>query len=543
MKNTKLLLMSPVVAIMAIGSLAGCTKKNGENKYDKEGRLILDLKNVYFDQWQGADTYTDIINEKFNVKIKASGYSYESWSEQVNVAINGDNLTDTIHYELKDYNFGASYEEWVDNLMIKALPDDMSKWPNLQAMLAKVSNLNSLKINGKLYGIPCLLDLNNPEKDFSNFTYVYRRDWAKKIDEANKNKAGYTPIYKEGDVYTWDEFNRLLKAFSTEIQKDYLANSDQAYALADEAWGFPSVTNFYKDAPHCFTKDANGKAVNAFTTDNYLAGLEVAKDFVSKRYYSPDQFNYKDGTAKKKYIGGLAGVFYDNFSLSNYLDLRTTFRNNNRNTDLDDGTALMKVKDPNGVFSLESTENWYGITLFNYNIKDEKMEKILDIMDYLLTEEGTRLAIYGKEGYDYEMVDGKVQLNEINWEKDSNTGKLIKKENGAKYLRYMATLGNDTKSYDPYTDMDTYNIIKGWQDEMATAKANNQLRVFRTPVDIAWMSTPTKNEKTQDLLGDGNNAALKYAFSKLDKDAYLKVFSSNKNWERTLNEINAKLGK
>ena len=57
------------------------------------------------------------------------------------------------------------------------------------------------------------------------------------------------------------------------------------------------------------------------------------------------------------------------------------------------------------------------------------------------------------------------------------------------------------------------------------------------------MSTPTKNEKTQDLLGDGNNAALKYAFSKLDKDAYLKVFSSNKNWERTLNEINAKLGK
>ena len=104
------------------------------------------------------------------------------------------------------------------------LPSMATLRPNLQAMLAKVSNLNSLKINGKLYGIPCLLDLNNPEKDFSNFTYVYRRDWAKKIDEANKNKAGYTPIYKEGDVYTWDEFNRLLKAFSTEIQKDYLIN-------------------------------------------------------------------------------------------------------------------------------------------------------------------------------------------------------------------------------------------------------------------------------------------------------------------------------
>ena len=39
--------------------------------------------------------------------------------------------------------------------------------------------------------------------------------------------------------------------------------------------------------------------------------------------------------------------------------------------------------------------------LFNYDISDNKMNKILDIIDYLLGEEGTRLAIYGKEGTKY----------------------------------------------------------------------------------------------------------------------------------------------
>ena len=98
------------------------------------------------------------------------------------------------------------------------------------------------------------------------------------------------------------------------------------------------------------------------------------------------------------------------------------------------------------------------MTLFNYDISDTKMEKVLDLLDYLLSPEGTRLAIYGKEGYDYTMEGDKVVLSEMGWEKGQD-GKYGPKVNGAKYLRYMATLGNDTKSYDPYTEMDDYNII------------------------------------------------------------------------------------
>ena len=209
---------------------------------------------------------------------------------------------------------------------------------------------------------------------------------------------------------------------------------------------------------------------------------------------------------------------------------------------LEDATALMKVMGPDGKFALEGTENWFSATMFNYDISDNKMNKILDIMDYLLSEEGTRLAIYGLEGYDYNIVDGNVVLDPRGWEKGDD-GKYAPKVNGAKYLRYMTTLGNDTKSFDPYTDIDSFNILNAWSEEMKQAKNENKLRVVKEPADIDWMSTPTKNDKTETLLSDANVAATKYAYSKLSLADYEKTFTSNANWTKVLNEINEKLGK
>ena len=541
MKRTKLLFGIALSSLLSVAALTGCTGEGGD--YDDQGRLILNMKNVYWEGFDGSDTYTEEINNKFGVKIKASNYDYSEWDGMVQTAINGNNLTDAFHFNLKAYNFGSYYERWAKDGITKPLPEDMSRWPHLQEMLSHVSNIDALKVvadgddTARLYGIPIMNDTVNYQKDFSNFTYVYRRDWAKAIDAQHAGQAGWKNVYKEGDVYTWEEFNRLVDAFQKYFQTDEVLKKNAV--LVDESWGFPSLTNFYKDVPHCFAKDESGRAINAFTSDKYIAGLEKSKQFVSDKYYSQDQFNFAANKANELYVGGQAGILYDNFSLANYIKLRKALR---KQPNVDDATAIMRIKGPDGKFALEGTENWFSMTLFNYDISDEKMEKILDIIDYLLTEEGTRFAIYGKEGYDYNIVDGEVVLTEKGWEKGSD-GQYAQKINGAKFLRYMASLGNETKSFDPYTDMDAYKVLNKWSDEMKQAKADGLLRVVKEPADIDWMSTPTKNDKTESILYDANNFALKYAFSKLDSiEAYKAEFAKIPAWERILNEINAKLG-
>ena len=533
-----------LVALLSVGFMTGCAKGSATDEYDEQGRLILKIKNAYFESWEGEDPYTEVLNEKFKVNIQAVGYDYNDWDGAVNREMNTDSLLDNVHYNLKAYNYGSTYEKWVDNMMVKALPKNLKKWPNLNKMIESATNIDALKIDGRLYAIPILNDINNPEKDFSNFTYMYRRDIAKQIDAANANKAGYVPIYKEGDVYTWDEFLRLMDGFYTN-----LTNSKQC-VICDEEWAFPSITNFYKDSPHCYTKDASGKAICAFTGDKYIAGLQKSKELVENKYYAQDNYNYKEGDAVKAYMSDNAFIYYDNFSLKNYIDRRADFKKMHKYDNLDDGTALLKVKGPDGKFALEGIENWFGVTMFNYDISDKKMEKILDILDYLLSEEGTRLAVYGKEGYDYNIVDGKVELSPQGWEKGQD-GKYGEKVNGAKFMRYLATLGNDYRPVDPYTeaDMEAFESLNVWIDEMQAAKNNGQLRVFKTPADIEWMSTPTKNDKTEGLLSDANIAAAQYCFGvqngkkqPMTLDQYKEKFNTN-SWNKVLKEINEKLGK
>ena len=548
--KTKTLYGALFTVLLSLSSLTACGGSSGEDKYDKNGNLILEIGNVYFSgdgektvSWEGSDTYTEMINEMFGVKIKPNGYSYGSWDAEVSRLVSGNTLTDVIHFNLKSYNFGTTYEQWIRKEAIKALPTNLSKWPNLEKMLKNISNIDALKVNGKLYGIPIANDISNPDKDFSNFTYVYRRDWVKEIDEAKKKvDPTYEPLLRENDVYTWDEFQRLLAAFKVYVEESKVTED---VVMVDQPWGFPSVTNFFKDSPHCFTKDDSGKAINNFTSPKYIEGLQASKSFVEKRYYPQDHylFTVENDKAYAKYKSGLAGVLYDNFSLSNYVKLRSSIKKLS-GVNVDDATALLKVKGPDGKFALEGTENWFSMTMFNYDISETKQNKILDIIDYLLSEEGTMLAVYGKKGYDYDIVDGKVVLSETGWERGID-GKYGEKNNGATFLRKMATLGNDTKAIDPYTDMEEYNIIKAWQDEMAAAKAAGNLRVFKEPSDISWMSTPTKNDKTQSLLEDANNYALQFCYNKpIDSlDAYYKAFSKEPDWNKSLDEINEKLGK
>lgn len=537
-KSAKIIVKGLALGVLAVTSMSvtSCKKKGGD-EYTKDGKLILNLKNLYFNAWQGWDDYTAELEDKFNVKFDVSSYSWSQWDEQVTSAANGNNLPDVFHFDIDSYNIAQFYTNWAEGIVTKALPDDLSKWPNIQSMINNISNVDSLKYNGKLYGLPIMKDITSPETDFSPFTYVYRRDWAKKLG-----------VYQENDEYTWEQFNNLLKVFS----EDTTILTDKAYALGDVEWGYPSVTNFYKNVPHCFDKDASGKVISAYSTDKYLEGLDVARKLTNevigtkkRKVYGYSQFAANDGDVNKEFVGNRCGVFYENLSYSNYRKLRDDLEKSNvytKDFNIDDASAIMKVKGPDGKYVLEGTENWFSMTFFNYDISDAKMEKILDIMDWLISEEGTTYATYGIEGYDY-TIDGtgKVVIDESAWLRDEK-GKLLEKENGAKYLRYMVTLGYDTLENDPLTDLHALEILDNWESEMKAAKAANQLRVLKEDGQVKWMSTPAKDQHAGALLTNANDDIVKYCYNEINKDKFISNVTTG-NWATVLAEINAKLGK
>ena len=556
--NKKLFICLPLALVISSCSFFPFSKKNSgssssvstsasssstptdPDEYDNQGRLILNLKNLYFEQWDGSDVYTEYINGLFDVNINPSSYEYYSWDEMVNMQVNADQLTDVFHFNLRDYNFGSTYEHWVKENVLKPLPNNLSQWPYLEYAINRTSNIDALKVDGELYCLPLQMDIGEYDKDFSNFTYVYRKDWAKQIDSMYTGNPEYVPVCQDDDVYTWEEFNRLLVAFKTHIET--LASTNQASALVDESWGFPSVANFYRESPYCFTKNDNGEAINAFTTDKMIEGLNAAKSFVENGYYSTDQYVFTDGTANQQYRAGRAAILYDNWTYQQYSSLKKKMKKNQPSINIDDATAIMQVKGPDGKFALQGQENWFSATMFNSRISDNKMYKILDIINYLLSEEGTRFAVYGMEGTDYYFDnDGNIALFEDAWPKDAD-GNYIEKVNGARYLRYMGTIGNELISYAPYFNAENIDPLIDWQKYMHSAKYSNLLRIVKEPSDISWMSTPTKNDRVQSMLHDGNTFVLRYAYNQTTLEGYYNSFNTA-NWNKCLQEINERLGK
>ena len=524
----KLTLLTSVLGITLGAITFSACQTTKKDTYTKDGKLKVSFRNLYFGDYGGkGDSYIREIEKMFNISIKVDTYDWANWSAQVNGQVKSGSLPDVFHANIDSYNFASNYKYWAEEEIVKPLPDDLSRWPNIKTMIENTTNIDSLKLDGKLYGIPIAKNTTDYTTTFSPFTYIYRRDWAKQYG-----------VYQENDEYTWAQFTHLLEVFTQRF-----ANTSR-FALGDVEWGFPSITNFYKQVPHCFAQDENGNYVNNYTTQAYLTGLEMSKTFATNRWYYRSQNTARDGDLNKAYFSNQCGVLYENLSYSNYVTLKNELKSANTTfteQQLDDATAIMKIKGEDGKYVLEGTDNWFSMTFFDNKISDTKMEIILDLYDYLLSEEGTLFSIYGFEGYDYVKNGDNIELVEEYWPKNKD-GSYAKKDNGAKYLRYMVSLGYDTLSYDPLTNKKAYNYLNDWELEMKEALANNELKVLKETKEVMWLTTPLKAKNSGILRTKALEAAMKYVYGTIKtQDKFIEAVT-NSTWDDVLEEINAAIG-
>ncbi len=512
---------------MALGllTITGCNQTK-KDKYTKDGKLIVSARNLYFSGYTGGDSYLQKIEKDFKIHFDFKTYDWAKWTTQVNSSVQGLTIDDIFHANIDSYNFASTYKDWADNEVIKPLPKDLSKWPNIKNMIDNTSNIDALKINGKLYGIPIAKNTSDYSTSFSPFTYIYRRDWAKQLG-----------VYQENDIYTWEQFTDLLDAF-----KEYLAPYNK-YALADIEWGYPSIPNFYKQVPHCFAQDADGKYVNNYTTEAYINGMKEAKRFMSQGYYYPDQNSAADGDMNKKYYSNQIGVLYENLSYTNFVNLKGQLRKTNASVEgfnVDDAVALMKIKGSDGKYALEGTDNWFSMTFFDFKISDNKQEKVLDVLNYLLDEDGTLFSVYGIEDYDWVREGDDIKIVEEYWPKDEH-GDYAVKNNGGRYLRYLVSLGYDLLPMDPLTDKASIDYLNAWDAKMRQELANGNLKVLKENAEVMWLTSPKKSLYSGGMREEALKNVMKFTYGDINESQYMGKFGNL--WDEVLKEINDILGK
>lgn len=359
---------------------------------------------------QKNDALYDYFSKKFNVDLQPVPFAFNDWQERIRVWIVSGSLPDLIWLDVDENTF-SEYASWARSGIFRALPDDIkTAYPNIGAMLdrADVDADEKLTIGGKLYAYPMLY--NTESRDYlSSMGFYYRRDWADALGMA-----------KPGDIYTWEEFVALGRAF---VEQDPGNNGPGKTVGAGAPYGcFPQAFGIWQLASE------NGLGPFQQVGDHYewtaarpetLEGLLTAKQLYDDGVIWRDTAlgsNYLD-----KYKAGLMGIVFDSFSFSRVTDIRKALKQSFLDVNPDNALRPMYVRGPDGTFWAQKTECFAGAVALRSGIEQEKVDRALTMFDWLLGAEGTAFRLYGFEGKDYaRQEDGITCL----WRENTVTGGL-----------------------------------------------------------------------------------------------------------------------
>ena len=335
------------------------------------------------------DALLDYIEKSFNITIEPVSVNWADYKERYQILSATKSLPDmfaNVTISSSDNNDSASLDNLILSNYIRSLPQDMEHYPNLRQLLTKCGNIKNS--DGKYYIIP-RLSFQDEALCSSDAAMIVRKDWMKKLNISTPKSIS--------------EFTDMVCAFAKKDPDGNHKNDTIGYNCNNRAalgkWLMLGI------APEC----------NVFTwiktKDGYLPSyLTPAFDDVIVAYRTlyqrggldPDFYIKKTTDAVNDFISGKLGALEYKSSPASLMDLKSQWElyQTLPFEDCVDVLPIFPAKDGNS-YSNSSMIFW-SETLFSSAVDDEKMERLLYLYEYLLSEEGLNLVKYGIQGVDYE---------------------------------------------------------------------------------------------------------------------------------------------
>jgi putative aldouronate transport system substrate-binding protein len=392
---------------LSVSLIAGCSSGNGGGSATKENAPVNSgaapttqaAKNeekipitIAVKYWNGAKWPEDhptikYLNEKFNIDLKLQIINGGEYGEKFKVMAASGDLPDVYSIDGSDYLNWQSQGAFVD--LMPLLP----KYPNLsKAYPADNEAVKMLNPSGKIFG---LTNISWIVRD----TVQIRQDW---LD----NLGIKLPT---ADEFTIDKFYEIAKAFAKGDPDKNGVNGDTIGFTGN----IPQVRNAFGIANEWTEKD--GKFIPRQTqVEEYKAYLAFMKMAYDEGVLDRDFVLRKGNEVEDMMKGSKLGLFnYHN----GYHLLQGDIKKNNPNLN-PVVTPMAPPIGPKGDRGNNAYVNGTSKLVINSKADAEKIDRILQIFDWWVTDEGTSIMKNGIEGIHYKKnADGKYEVTD-KWESD-----------------------------------------------------------------------------------------------------------------------------
>ncbi len=346
----------------------------------------------------GEDRVIKEIEKQTNTKISIQqGIPWDE--EQLNMMVMSDSIADII--TIIDNDSFDRTGQWIKEGIITPFTQEMlDKNPNLKELLSQ-KDFEDLKVNGEYYLIP--MRDEPPLGSAGQFVFQVRQDW---LDELK------LPMPQ-----TTDEFFDTLVAFRDQDPDGNKKNDtyglitnglDKLVSYSVGFWGLPHderSTGFLQVGDHYEYWAIQPEVKEA---------LRWVKKLNDNKLIHPDTLTQTNIVQTRPvFAEGRIGVTVENMNFDQLINRNNALRQNVAEGNIVQMSAL---KGHDGAFGYSQGNGHYAYTAISSKAKDPMAAA--ELLDFLISEEGTKLSTVGIEGTHYTMKDGKLEWNMDEKKKD-----------------------------------------------------------------------------------------------------------------------------
>lgn len=365
------------------------TVENQEgNKYADSISFVMTGVNTEAGVDYESSAVGQYIRDKFNVEFEILPNGADGAGERFAIEATSGELANLNMWLNFDWPI---YYEYVDQGLFAPFPEDWKeRWPNLCNMMEKSGYMESLEVDGRTYGFLHSVYgmLTDVEVATAHTSLYLRTDLA--------DQVGMTDIY-EDDTITVSELKEYLQKVKEAglVDKPVLGGNNRDILLMfRRIFGIPDDDYYLDGEDYAWLP----------THENFPAMVSEVQKWYREGLLDPDFYNDTTGEYQEElFYSGQVPCMYNDADPGNIQDVT-------KMTGYEEGSgfgnvAVMYVTDDEGNIFANEIGNYWLCTVFSPDTDEETLERLLDIVDWACTEEGSVITHIGIEDIDWKYSD------------------------------------------------------------------------------------------------------------------------------------------
>ncbi len=389
--------ISRICIFVSISTLffSGCNFSNQNNPTsDSSEQKTVEISVGYWNIDRMADVQQDLlreyIEERFSITLSPVSVNWSNYKGYYQMLSATNSLPDvfaTLTISSNDANDSAYYESLIQSGSIQPLPDDLSAYPNLEKLMNELEYTRYQ--DGHFYAIP-RLSFQDPTLACTDAAMIVRRDWMENLGLENPDSL--------------DEFIHLITAFAKDDPDGNGIDDTIGYNVnATNALGKWVMLGI---APECNTYswiERDGLYIPSWYSEDFYDVVAAYRTMYESGGLDPDFYVKNPNEVINDFASGrLGAIEYKSSPASIQLILDQWY---DYNTEPFENCVdiLPMFAAPDGHTYCNSSTPFWSESFISASVDEEKMDYILQLFDFLLSDEGILLGKYGLEGIDYEI--------------------------------------------------------------------------------------------------------------------------------------------